>query len=507
MKNKKIILLIIVLLFILLFTFSCSKGEIIINPYEHTPLSAIYKLEKINNFPVTVLVKGLYGENDISYTYPSRYGIEFDIHGLFPESTNTIIVKYGLFGLMKIKKEVYIPEIYMGTNYIETKYPVEIYNLPKEKNINNPDMYFVSKTIEPWNWFVLGISRNGYLRYFNSISYISKSKVDNKRTTLYVVDKNSGVYSLIGKQLVNFPTRAHHDSIKKGSNYIYLSFSDEGREDGLVEVDSEGNIIRELNFGKLISDIVLKNNDPAEINILNKIVFSSSNPGINTDGVEIPVNWFHANSLVYDKDTDILYVSSRKRGVFAINYSSWTLKWWMADRYLNTMVGNRNTDIPYDLHIRDLKSLEPYRVNGDAWVDGPKNQHALFLLNNGNIGMFDNQGDESNNTNGSRYVEYRVFEDFNNFDSEKIYEYKYSNVFSGWTSDVDYSGEKYENILLTYGNSGEQLILEVEKDSKEVLFKLETRSNIRGGSLYRADKMPFYYEDNRVYAEDDNLKN
>ena len=126
----------------------------------------------------------------------------------------------------KIKKEVYIPEIYMGTNYIETKYPVEIYNLPKEKNINNPDMYFVSKTIEPWNWFVLGISRNGYLRYFNSISYISKSKVDNKRTTLYVVDKNSGVYSLIGKQLVNFPTRAHHDSIKKGSNYIYLSFSE-----------------------------------------------------------------------------------------------------------------------------------------------------------------------------------------------------------------------------------------------------------------------------------------
>ncbi|WP_335790027.1 aryl-sulfate sulfotransferase [Brachyspira intermedia] len=261
---------------------------------------------------------------------------------------------------------------------------------------------------------------------------------------------------------------------------------------------NNSDVKRELSFGKLIQNSLDLNMYTEDEEIFRKIVFGEDVNNIYTEnGQQKVIDWFHANSLVYDSSRDILYVSSRMRGVLAIKYSEWKLIWWMADETLATQVPGA---IPYDVHFKDLKSLDPYRVKGDALNDGQKNQHALFLLENGNLGMFDNQGDEDTNPNGSRYVEYQITGIHGNYQAKKVYEYRDPSLYSRIISDVDFTYDNYNNLLIAYGDP-EGKILEIEKNTKKILFKFVTFRT------YRVDKMPLYYDEGRVYSEDCNLKN
>ena len=492
-----------ILLIISLFSLSCNNNStnpsalplgITVNPYGVTPLSAVYVRASVNTTPVTVKVKGLYGEPDIIHTYPAGYGTEFEIHGMFLDSDNVIEVNDG--GRI-ITKNVTVGNLSYNGATIQKKYDVAISNLPEEKYANNPDLYFVGQF---GYGFVAtyGVSRNGYVRYLILNIYQSKIVKENNNIIMYTEHFNDMRY-LIGKSYITVPIVQHHDTIKVGNDYIYLALSEWGNQDSLIEIDKNGTVNKYLNFGTLIKDIVKANgNQKNEVDILNKIVFDENNKHNDSGGHPIPADWCHANSLVYDSSTDILYVSSRNRSVLAIDYSEWKLIWWMADESLSTKVPE---SIPYDFHFKDLPSLEPYRVKGDALNDRPKNQHALFLLANGNLGMFDNQGDEDTNPNGSRYVEYRITGTHGNYKAEKVYEYKNKSLYSRLRSDVDFTGENYQNLLICYGDPI-AIVLELEKNTENILFRLDLP--FMG---YRADKMPLYYDDGRIYSEDCNLKN
>ncbi|MEI0794531.1 aryl-sulfate sulfotransferase [Brachyspira pilosicoli] len=508
---KKI--LFIVMLIISLFNISCQNnssssigkiGEIVVNPNGVTPLSAVYITESVNLAPITVKVKGLYGEPDIIHTYPAGYGTEFEIHGMFLESQNIIEVNDG--GRI-ITKNVNVGSISANGVAIQKKYDVAVNNLPEEKYPNNPDIYFVSQLIVGWKG-ILGISHNGYVRYVNTIKtsffkiYINNSKIvffDGFKLT----DKYDGLYDLLGNIVIKYPTTSHHDIIKVNNNYIYLSDSTFGSQDKATEINVSGIISKELSFGKLIENSLDFDKYPEDKKVFKQIAFGEDVNNIYTENSTYKVvDWFHANSLVYDSSRDILYVSSRNHGILAIDYSEWKLIWWMADDSLKTMAGiGLNAGIPYQIYFKDLDSLVPYRVKGAGINDGPKNQHALFLHKNGNLGMFDNQGDELNNPNGSRYVEYKITGSHGNWKAEKIYEYRDISLYSQVMSDVDFTGENYQNLLLCYSVPTAR-ILEVEKNTKNVLFRLDLP-----WITYRADKMPLYYDEGRVYSEDCNLKN
>ena len=504
---KKI--LFIILLITGLFVLSCKNnssssigkiGEIVVDPNGVTPLSAVYTTETVNVVPITVTVKGLYGEPDITHTYPVGYGTEFEIHGMFPESDNVIEVNDG--GRI-ITKNVSIGAL---PNGIQKKYDVEINNLPEEKYTNNPNLYFISYNAGNES---IGISRNGYLRYCNIASgYLVKFMIDNSKFNIFKLAEYStglsAVYDLLGNKVQKIANIAHHDMINIKNNYVHLGNSVWGAEDSLIEFNHFGNFLKQKNFGTLIKDIVLENDDPNEIAILNKIVFDENNKYVNKNGEVEATDWFHANSLVYDSETDILYASSRNRGVLAIKYSEWKLIWYMVDDTLKSVTSDsflNGSMPPYQIYFKDLPSLEPYKVKADGMYDGPKNQHALFLHKNGNLGMFDNQGDEDTNPNGSRYVEYKITGTHGNYQAKKVYEYRNTSLYSRIMSDVDFTGENYENLLLVYAVPT-VIILEVEKSTKKVLFRLDLPF-----MTYRADKMPLYYDERRVYSEDCNLKN
>lgn len=63
------------------------------------------------------------------------------------------------------------------------------------------------------------------------------------------------------------------------------------------------------------------------------------------NGIKKNIDWFHSNSLVYDSDTDILYVSSKHRGVLAIDYSEWRLIWWMVNENHTYEVNGKTTQL------------------------------------------------------------------------------------------------------------------------------------------------------------------
>ena len=510
-------LLSIILLITSLFSLSCNHnksgssstvplgeiGKITVDPNGITPLSAVYVTETVNTAPITVTVKGLYGEPDIIHIYPAGYGTEFEIHGMFPESQNTIMVDDG--GRI-ITENVSVGTISYNNITIQKQYKPEINNLPEEKYPNNPNLYFVETDSD----FVAGISINGYIRYFLNGYRASKIIIDNKKLYLYPNLGNPKIINLIGETILNYPQSAHHDTIKIGNDYIFCSAPFVGSiDDGVTKINNLGNKIdQDKSVGTLIKNIVYQNNDPNEIEIFKKIAFGSSVDNYYYyNGQLKSVDWLHPNSLVYDYEKDILYISGRMRGVVAIKYSEWKLLWWMVDDNLkleiDPNISSGNNVIPYDYHFKDLPSLAPYRVKGAGMDDGPKNQHALFLLANGNLGMFDNQGDENTNPEGSRYVEYKITGTYSNYTAEKVYEYRDPSLYSRLRSDVDFTGENYQNLLLVYAdNNPTSEILEIEKNTKNGLFRLDLPFQ-----TYRVDKMPLYYDEGRVYSEDCNLKN
>ena len=156
-------------------------GEITIDPTQTTPLSALYTKDSVNTAPVTVTVKGQYGEEDLVHTYPAGYGTEFPIHGMYPEIENTIIVNDG--GM--IKEQKHNPGvIYFSDNTVLNKYyEMEINKLQEDTDYkNNPSIYLLYTV--PQNDAV-GISKNGYTRYILKQYSASKAVIDNNEIVFY----------------------------------------------------------------------------------------------------------------------------------------------------------------------------------------------------------------------------------------------------------------------------------------------------------------------------------
>ena len=103
----------------------------------------------------------------------------------------------------------------------------------------------------------------------------------------------------------------------------------------------------------------------------------------------------------------------------------------------------------------------------------------------------------------SRYIEYKIDNINGQYTAKVIEKIEIDNLNARITSDVDFLGENYNNLLLTYGDTT-KVIVEIEKASRNKLFELKMNF---GSYLYRADKMPLYYDEGRVYSEDCNLKN
>lgn len=215
-----------------------------------------------------------------------------------------------------------------------------------------------------------------------------------------------------------------------------------------------------------------------------------------------PVDWFHANAVIYDESDNSIIVSGRHQCVIKIGYDD-QLKWILGN---HTGWGqNRNGEATSDYL---LNALSPNGVVlEDAVQNGSSNhpdfewnwyQHAVMLMPNGNLMLFDN-GDYrnfnfSNHSGYSRAVEFEI--NAQNMTVKQIWTYgkeRERECFARILSDVDYNIET-NNVIFAPGFSVHDngvptggRVVELDYTTKEVFFDAVIKSG--GFSFHRAERI------------------
>lgn len=269
------------------------------------------------------------------------------------------------------------------------------------------------------------------------------------------------------------PHSFHHTVVEKPNGNFLVTTSKDGStnsagaftvEDYVIEIDrASGAILNEWDLKK-------------PLNELRETMIAFTNPNV--------VDWFHANSVVFDdRDTTIL-VSGRTQGVVKLNYDN-ELVWILGPNY--EWGRNQSSQNLSDYVLRPVDATGALIEDEDV-IKGFKNhpefewnwyQHALELCDDGNLLLFDN-GDNRNWGNGevySRAVEYAINEE--NMTVQQVWAFGKvygAEAFSPIVSDVD-ALDNSNHVLFSPGaiaggpsNSRIGRILEVNKSNGEVVF-------------------------------------
>ncbi|MGL4366950.1 MAG: aryl-sulfate sulfotransferase [Brevinemataceae bacterium] len=489
-----------------------ESTDIVLNPYGTTPLSAAYKLEKVNKDPIFITVRGKRSEYSVFHEFPERYGKEIPIHGLYANHENIVTIKHGENPARIFYIKTPPLKIFSSGNTplkLEAKIKTDVL---ETACISNQDLYFVSI---PNNNMIAGYDRTGEIRYVykgedsGSKIYVMRMERDEKQVFFRMIDDNKfyQTMDLLGKPITRHKLRVHHEAVPYSSDCeLILANSKWGWEDSVWIINTNpprdpdrpkrkpnAQIVNKL----LIGDAIRKVVKPQDLPILNQVIYDDNNvyeyvnpkaTNNNAKPKKVRIDWAHANSLVYDKVNDRLYISLRHQGIIAIKMSTWTLQWFMTDEKLKIQAGTKYGEKPKESkYLIDVPSLKPYRMNTTMFNGNPKGAHSLLLKKNGNLLLFDNQADELKNPGGSRVIEYnidernmiaRVIKQFNTID------FTYSRL----VSDVDISGDFHENRLILFGNSTPKRIMEVGVNNN-ILFDMIINTP---AIFYRVDKYPLY---------------
>jgi arylsulfate sulfotransferase len=224
----------------------------------------------------------------------------------------------------------------------------------------------------------------------------------------------------------------------------------------------------------------IKDWDLGEVLDIDRTVFSED------DSLNFKADWFHINSIAFDPTDNSVIASGRNQGVLKVDDAN-NLKWILAPHKGWGKSGRTGEGFETSEHLLTAIDADgnPYpdpiqngsRGNEDfEWSTG---QHALNILSNGNLLLFDNGLSRNFETAAtySRAVEYKIDEE--NMTIQQVWEYGTSrglDMYSPITSDVD--------VMPITGN------------------RLITAGNVRKGSLPPHSKMiEITYPDNKVVFE------
>ncbi|MGL4563145.1 MAG: aryl-sulfate sulfotransferase [Brevinema sp.] len=484
-------------------------GEIIFNPTGNTPLSAIYKMPKSYNKKITVFIKGNTPTMTISYTFEEGHGNILPLHGFYPNQINTLVIKPAdeVQKVYKVKvppikitsKGTPIPNIEpdAGTEInMRTKVLTDVLPSPQ---IQNQDLYFISM---PNAGTVVAFDRRGDIRYLyqpqSGNPYLVRMKKEAQEMFMYIIDGNKAFQkvNMMGRNIFRYEMNAHHDFVpyKDGLRLVLLN-TKWGWEDSIGVVGPQGKIVRTFFLG----DAIRKAVDPEDQELLKNLIFDDKTPYIVNNKPK-RVDWAHINSLVYDADKDLLYVSSRHLGVLSIRMSDWTMEWFMASSEADFEKGFKYGTVPEEMiYLTDIPSLKYKRMNATLADGNPIGQHSLLLQENDTLSMFDNQADEKDNPFGSRMMEYVL--NHNAMVAQVLMRFQPAEKnYSRFVSDVDITGDFYENKLILYGYGKMRRIIEIDVRGASLFDMIIDSPSI----MYRIDKFPIYpyREPKRKYSLD-----
>ena len=452
--------------------YTFDNPNVILNPYGNSPLTALVIFETAKEEKISVVIKGKDKLSTYSHTFDEGRRHYIPIYGLYADMENEVVLKMNdKEKVLKIKTDK-LPDDFI----LPTK-------VTKDEDKLTNDLYFFSPSSKG---YMCAYDTNGDVRWYlsetaiweinrlkNGHLLVSTERLVNTpyySTGLYEMDMLGKIYTEY-----SLPGGYHHDYFEMDSGNILVASNDFDNEDGTVE-----DYIVELdrNTGNIVKRFDLKD-------ILNMEDGKSEN-WTNYD-------WFHNNSVWYDKKSNSITLSGRHQDIVVnIDYDSGKLNWILGD--------NTNFSKEYQKYFFKLE-------NGEwQW-----SQHAAMITPEGYVFLFDNGNNKSKNKNEyvkakdsySRGVIYRL--DTKNMIAKEVWEYgkeRGSDFYSPYISDVDYISDnhyivhsggisykngKVQNQPAGIANSDKLISDTVEILDDKVIFEMILPTN-----NYRVEKMSLY---------------
>ena len=457
--------------------YTLDDPNVVLNPYEISPLTALVIFETDEEVSPEVTI---HGDSDLTtYTHTFAKGTEhyLPIYGLYAGRENKVTIKCG-----DEEKELTIKTDELPDDFI---LPTSV---KKDESKLNNDLYFYTPSSFG---YTAAYDVNGDVRWYLTESAIWEiNRLDNGRLLVSterlaeVPYYSTGLYEMdmLGKIYTEYslPGGYHHDYYEIENGNLLVASDDFNNDSGtvedyVVEIDRKtGNIVKTFD----LKDIL-------------KMTDGKSENWIEYD-------WFHNNSVWYDKKTNSITLSGRHQdAVINIDYDTGKLNWILGDP--------EGWSDEYQKYF--------FKPVGDNF-EWQWSQHAAMITPEGYVFLFDNGNNKSKNEKNyvkaedsySRGVMYKI--DTDKMTIEQVWEYgkeRGSDFYSPYISDVDYldknhyivhsGGISYKDGKIQNQPAGlaESDTLKsdtVELLDDEVIFEMVLPTN-----TYRVEKMSLYGDD------------
>lgn len=457
--------------------YTLDDPNVVLNPYEISPLTALVIFETDEEVSPEVTI---HGDSDLTtYTHTFAKGTEhyLPIYGLYAGRENKVTIKCG-----DKEKELTIKTDELPDDFI---LPTSV---KKDESKLNNDLYFYTPSSFG---YTAAYDVNGDVRWYLTESAIWEiNRLDNGRLLVSterlaeVPYYSTGLYEMdmLGKIYTEYslPGGYHHDYYEMENGNLLVASDDFNNDSGtvedyVVEIDRKnGNIVKTFD----LKDIL-------------KMTDGKSENWIEYD-------WFHNNSVWYDKKTNSITLSGRHQdAVINIDYDTGKLNWILGDP--------EGWSDEYQKYF--------FKPVGDNF-EWQWSQHAAMITPEGYVFLFDNGNNKSKNEKNyvkaedsySRGVMYKI--DTDKMTIEQVWEYgkeRGSDFYSPYISDVDYldknhyivhsGGISYKDGKIQNqpaGLAGSDTLKSdtVELLDDEVIFEMVLPTN-----TYRVEKMSLYGDD------------
>lgn len=462
--------------------YTIDNPNVVLNPYDISPLSALVLFETEQEEAVKVTIKGKDALTTYTHTFEATKKHFLPIYGLYADKENEVVISYGKVSkTIKIKTDKLPDDISLPTSVV------------KDASKLTNDLYFYTPSSKG---YTAAYDVNGDVRWYLTIN------------SIWEVNRlQNGHLLLSTERLVNSPyymTGLYEmDMLGK----IYTEYSLEGGyHHDYYEMENGNLIVASDNFanGKTVEDYVVELDRKTGKIVKTWDISSILNHEDGKSENWSEYDWFHNNAVWYDKKTNSITLSGRHQdAVINISYDDGSLNWIIGDKT------NWSEDYQKYFFTPKGKNFEW------QW-----SQHAAMITPEGYVFLFDNGNNKSKieskyvdaSKSYSRGVMYKI--DTENMTIEQVYEYgkeRGSSFYSPYISDVDYLASnhyivhsggivyvdgKNSNQPAGFSNNASLVSDTVELLNNKVIFEMKFATN-----NYRVEKMSLYAE-NENYSND-----
>lgn len=455
--------------------FTIDNPNIIINPYKIAPLTALIMFETKEEIAPKIIINGKNNSQDFVHQFQKNTKHYLPIYGLYPDTINKVS--------LQMENKIYDFKIKTDALPKDFAKPLEkpYFNLDK-KHLIDDYLYFVTPSSQG---YTCAYDLDGEVRWYLTENLAWEiSRLENGRLLLSserLINPpyyTTGLYeiSMLGKIYNEFvlPGGYHHDFFEKDNGNLIIATNDfkSGTvEDYIVELDRKsGEILKEIDLKEILPKHDGKSENWSEY------------------------DWFHNNSVWYDKKTNSLTLSGRHQDiVLNIDYDNLDINYIIGD------------------HENFSREILKFFLKPQGFLEWPYSQHAAKITPSGNVLIFDNGNNRAKNkeeyleaqNNYSRAVLYQVNKE--NMTIKQVFQYgkdRGSEYYSSYISDVDYlekdhylvhsGGVAYKDGKILNQPPGLKKADQLRSYTTEIFDNIKIFELILPNNNYRAEKMKIY---------------